>query len=407
MTAHPSRWVPSAYFSQALPYAMVITVSAVFYKNLQLSNDWIAFLTSWFFLPWLLKPVWAPLLEKTRSPGQALIFCQVACAVLCVVMMAVLLSHTDAVIPLTLIVFGVMAFLSASFDMLSDAVYIKALSTREQQRYIGVRTFFYQVARVFCIGGVVMLVGVFAKTHSYHAAWALGFVVLAMVFVVLALWHGAQLPDVHQSARQQAPLLAGTLAFFKQPGIVMGVLFLLLYNFGEAQVQRVLPLFLMSGHHGGGLAYNNHQVGVVFGLCGTIALSLGALASGWCVVRWGVKRCLWWMTVVMVTANLGYILLASDPMRWAYYAPVIIVVAQASFGLANSAYMCVLLRLSTDRRYALTWYALASGFMALGMMLPGMFSGILLAHFSFIVTFCFIWLASLVSFIMLGVVRVI
>lgn len=395
----PWHWVPSIYFSQALPYAMVITISAIFYKNLALSNSWIAFMTSWFFLPWLLKPLWSTWLQNIRSPARGLIICQLVIAIAFALLAVLLHYHIALTIDLSLVCFIAIAFVSATFDMLSDGLYIDILSSKNQQKFVGVRTFFYQLARVACIGGLVMLVGHWADGKQYRLAWQMGFLLVAALHIILALWHVWKLPSTIRPLKPHTKHLKMIIHFFKQPGIISAICFLLLYNFGEAQMQRVVPLFLMSSKTSDGLGLGNDAVGLVFGLYGTVALSIGALASGWLIIRMGLRSCLWWMTILMVFSNIGYILLAYSSTHNIYLVATAVIIAQACFGLANSGYMCALLKSANQSNHALTWYAVASSLMALGMMLPGMLSGILLAHLNFLSTFIVILAISLLSFL--------
>src|SRR5579872_3961343 len=60
-------WVPSLYFSQGVPYVIVMTLSIVMYKRLGISNTDIALYTSWLYLPWVIKPLWSPLVDITRT----------------------------------------------------------------------------------------------------------------------------------------------------------------------------------------------------------------------------------------------------------------------------------------------------------------------------------------------------
>ena len=61
--AHPWRWIPTLYFGQGLPYVVVMTLAVVMYKNLGVSNTEIALLTSWLYLPWVIKPLWGPVVD--------------------------------------------------------------------------------------------------------------------------------------------------------------------------------------------------------------------------------------------------------------------------------------------------------------------------------------------------------
>ena len=60
---NPWFWVPSLYFAEGLPYAMVMIVSVIMYKKLGLSNTDIALYTSWLYLPWVIKPLWSPIVD--------------------------------------------------------------------------------------------------------------------------------------------------------------------------------------------------------------------------------------------------------------------------------------------------------------------------------------------------------
>ena len=60
-------WVPTLYFSQGIPYVIVMTMSVVMYKRLGISNTDIALYTSWLYLPWVIKPLWSPFVDITRT----------------------------------------------------------------------------------------------------------------------------------------------------------------------------------------------------------------------------------------------------------------------------------------------------------------------------------------------------
>lgn len=391
------RWIPSVYFSQAIPYALVISTSVIFDKNLGLSNRWIAFITSWFFLPWVLKPLWAPYLESLRHHRAAVWSCQLVGSLLLLLLASELWWNPHVNWLETLLIFAAMALVSASFDMFSDGLYLRALSIPTQQWFVGVRSFAYQVARLMMIGVAAMVVGRLALAMSMEHAWALVFGTVGAVMLLLALLHRFTLPVVPQApVAAREPLWQGTKAFFRQPHMAAILAFILLYNIAEAQMQRLTPLFLLSQNEGG-LALGNWKTGELLGGVGILALSIGALVSGMLIARWGLKRCLWTMTVILNIANLGYIVLAMMVHPSEGWLVTLIGLAQLAFGLSNSAYMCVLLKVSKHPQYALTWYAMATALMALGMMFPGLPVGFVAAQCGFLDTFIVISALGCVS----------
>ena len=63
----PWGWVPTLYFSEGLPNILVAEISVLMYQQLGLSNELIAFYTSWFYLPWVIKPFWRPFVELLKT----------------------------------------------------------------------------------------------------------------------------------------------------------------------------------------------------------------------------------------------------------------------------------------------------------------------------------------------------
>ncbi len=64
---NPWYWVSSLYLAEGLPYVVVMTVSVIMYKRLNLSNTEIALYTSWLYLPWVIKPLWSPVVDLLKT----------------------------------------------------------------------------------------------------------------------------------------------------------------------------------------------------------------------------------------------------------------------------------------------------------------------------------------------------
>ena len=161
MTETPSRnawyWVPSLYFSQGIPYVMVMTMSVVMYKRLGLSNTDIAFYTSWLNLPWVIKPLWSPLVDITRTKRFWVVAMQFLVS-LALALVAISVCG-GAFLRASLFLFWIMAFASATHDIAADGFYMLSLSKHEQAWWVGLRSTFYRAAMIVGSGLLVVLAG--------------------------------------------------------------------------------------------------------------------------------------------------------------------------------------------------------------------------------------------------------
>ena len=153
----PWLWVPSLYFSQGIPYVMVMTLSVIMYKRLGISNTDLALYTSWLYLPWVIKPLWSPLVDITRTKRGWIVTLQF--------LVAVALALVAFTIPGTnffcgsLALFWLMAFASATHDIAADGFYMLGLSPHEQVWWVGLRSTFYRAAMIVGSGLLVVLAG--------------------------------------------------------------------------------------------------------------------------------------------------------------------------------------------------------------------------------------------------------
>lgn len=406
-------WVPTLYFAQGIPYVMVVSVSSTLYKNLGISNTEAAFFTSWIYLPWVIKPLWSPLVELFGRKRQwvALLQFLVGAALASVA----LTLPTPHALQWSLAVFWLIAFASASHDIAADGYYMLALSQHAQAAFVGVRSTFYRLANISGQGGLVYLSGLLKEqTGSFVTSWSLIFALIGALYLLLAAWHSRVLP--RPSADRPGPGRSAAhgftaefredfVSFFKKPGIAVTLAFLLLYRFPEAQLLKLASPFLLDPVEQGGLGLSNQAVGLAYGTVGLTALTLGGLCGGWVISRVGLKRALWPLVLAMHVPNVAFLLLAlTHPTSLALISSAL-AVEQFGYGLGFTAYLMYMI-LVADGEKKTAHYAICTGFMALGMMIPGMWSGWLQDQIGYVPFFGWVLLATLPSFIAAALIRI-
>jgi PAT family beta-lactamase induction signal transducer AmpG len=406
---HPWRWIPSLYFAQGIPYVAAMTLSVVLYKNLSVSNADIALYTSWLYLPWVIKPLWSPLVELYRTNRFWIVTLQFA--------MAVALALVALVLPgplffrASLVVFWLLAFSSATHDIAADGFYLQALRPHQQAAFVGVRSTFYRLAMIAGQGGLVWLAGTLQDRLGNPAhAWAWVFGLAAVFFALVATHHWIFLPRpatprATVTTTFGAGYVAVFAAFFRKPGIVPILAFLLLYRFAEAQLLKLVPPFLLDPRDAGGLGLTTQDVGIIYGTIGVIALTLGGLAGGAVIARFGLKRLLWPMLLSMYAPNLVFIALAVAQPSNLFVIGGSLAIEQFGYGFGFTAYM-VYMMMVADGEHRTAHYALCTGFMALGMMIPGMGAGWLQEKLGYVNFFVWVCVATIPSFLATAAIKV-
>jgi PAT family beta-lactamase induction signal transducer AmpG len=376
---NPWLWVPSLYFSQGIPYVIVMSMSVIMYKRLGLSNADIAFYTSWLNLPWVIKPLWSPLVDLKRTKRFWVVTMQFLIAGgLALVAWAVTTRHFFF---LSLALFQVMAFASATHDIAADGFYMLSMSQHEQAWWVGLRSTFYRAAMIVGSGLLVMLAGALeTRSGNIPMAWAITLFVVAGLFLVFSLWHSFILPrpagdgPVGAGRNLVAEFFATFGEFFRKPGVLMAVGFILLYRFDEAQLSKVISPFLLDARQKGGLALTTSQVGLAYGTFGVAALTCGGLLGGFTAARYGLKTMLPIMAGAMYLPKLVFVFLSwRQPENFQMVCGGV-AVEQFGYGFGFTAFMLYMLYFADGPRRT-AHYAICTGFMALGMMIPGLWSG--------------------------------
>ena len=407
---HPWRWVPTLYFCQGIPYVVVVNLSVILYKRFDFSNADIALYTSWLYLPWVIKPLWSPLVDRFRTKRFWVVSLQfVIGAALASVALTVPASFFFRA---SLAVFWLMAFSSATHDIAADGFYLLALPPHQQAAFVGVRSTFYRLAMIAGQGGLVFLAGRLEETTGVVSrAWSSTLLLPAALFGFAGLYHLFVLPrptgdhPVRSAPDPLADYLEVFAAFFRKPGIAFILAFLLLYRLGEAQLLKLVAPFLLDGRAAGGLGLSTQQVGILYGTIGVAALIFGGLLGGYVISLFGLKRMLWPMLVSMHLPNVVFIFLAlTQPAN----LPVIgaaLTIEQFGYGFGFTAYM-VYMMMVAQGEHRTAHYAICTGLMALGMMVPGMPAGWLQEHLGYAHFFIWTCLAMLPSFAATALVRV-
>lgn len=164
----PWAWIPTLYFAQGLPYVAVMTVSVIMYKRLGISNTDIALYTSWLYLPWVIKPFWSPFIDLLKTKRWWVVAMQI--------LVGAGLAGIAFTIPasnffqLTLAVFWLIAFSSATHDIAADGFYMLALDSHDQAMYVGIRSTFYRIATITGQGLLIIIAGLLESSTGLKPA---------------------------------------------------------------------------------------------------------------------------------------------------------------------------------------------------------------------------------------------
>ena len=400
-TKNPWSWIPTLYFAEGLPYVLVMTVSVIMYKNLGISNTEIAFYTSWLYLPWVIKPFWSPFVDllKTKrwwiTTMQLLIGAGLAGIAF--------FLPTSFFFQATLAVFWLMAFSSATHDIAADGFYMLALNESEQSLFVGIRNIFYRIATITGQGLLIVLAGMLEKwTGNIPYAWSLVFFVCAGLFIAIGLYHTYQLPKPTTDKGASLGSLGNLFkTFFQKKGIVLSLAFILLYRLGEAQLAKLASPFLLDSPEMGGLNLSTEQVGIIYGTIGVIALLVGGIVGGIVASKHGLKKWLWYMVAAMNVPNLVYVYMAFVQPENFWVISSCVAIEQLGYGFGFTAFMLYLIYV-VQGPYQTAHYAICTGFMALGMMLPGMIAGWLQELMGYDWFFVWVCLCTLPGIILAG-----
>lgn len=410
--AHPLLWVPSLYFAMGTPMIAVSLVAAIMYKNLGLNNTEIAAYTGLMNLPWVLKPFWAPFLELYRTKKFFVLSMEL---VMVVTFTATALAlQMPAFVPLTIALFWISGFASATQDIAGDGVYITSTTEKEQGLYMGIQGMFWNLARVLVSGALVGLTELLYKWASKGApppttgtdpAWRLAWMpVMGLVAAILLLafvWHWFRLPPgarAPEAPRNTAEVITTTLdawvSFFRKPRIWMMIAVVFFYRFGEGFIEKIGPLFLLDKREIGGLGLNNYHLGNINGI-GTISYIAGTLLGGFLASRWSLKRSFVLLAVGLNVPHVTFFYLSQALPTDISWITVVVLIEKFGYGFGTVGMMLYIMQEMSPGRYRTAHYAFGTGIMALTMTVTGTVSGRIQELLGYQAFFVFVLLMSI------------
>ena len=390
------------------------------FKNMGMPNGQLALYTSMLYLPWVIKPLWSPFVDIIRTKRWWIITMQVLMSAAMLLLPFLLPQSSGEVLaasPLffvTLALFWVTAFASATHDIAADGFYMHGLDSGSQAEFVGIRSTFYRLSSIFGQGVLVALAG-FVDNHTgdVHLAWKITLLVSAAIFSSVTLYHTWGLPRPASDAPSTATTAMDIIrefcrtfvTFFRKKGVVIAMIFMLLYRLPEAFLVKMMNPFLLDSHAAGGLGLSTEAVGIVYGTVGVAALTVGGILGGIAASRWGLKKALWPMALSLTLPCLSFVFLAAFQPESLWVIGSCVALDQFGYGFGFTAYMLYLIYFS-EGEFKTAHYSLCTAFMALSRMLPGLVAGYVQEWLGYTSFFIFIMICCLVTVAVTFLVKV-
>ncbi len=395
-TISPWAWVPTLYFAQGIPYFIVNNISVIMFTKMGVPNGEMAMFTSLLYLPWFIKPFWSPFVDIIKTKRWWTVTMQMVMSVALILLFATLPRPSADMIAsgqtpismftVTLVLFMITAFASATHDIAADGFYMIALSQSNQAAFVGIRSTFYRLASIFGQGVLVAIAGMIElKSGNIPRSWSLTLLISAIIFSVVTLYHTFIIPKPQaDKSTLEGEAKTGSAIFkefarsfvtyFKKPYVWIAIVFMLLYRLPEAFLIKMCMPFLVAAKDLGGLGLSTANTGIVYGTVGVLFLTLGGILGGLYASKVGLKKSLWVMAACMTLPCLTFVYLSIFQPSNLVYISIAIAIEQFGYGFGFTAYMLYMMYFS-DGEFKTSHYAICTGFMALSMMIPGMFAG--------------------------------
>ena len=381
------------------------------FKNMGMPNGMLALYTSLLYLPWVIKPLWSPFVDIIRSKRWWIITMQILMSAAMLILPFLLPQTTGETIvktPLfyiTLALFWVTAFASATHDIAADGFYMLGLDSGTQAEFVGIRSTFYRLSSIFGQGVLVALAGFLdTRTGDVHLAWKITLLVSAAIFAAITLYHTWGIPKPSSDKMSYAKTAGDIIrefgrtfaTFFQKKYVLTALLFMLLYRLPEAFLVKMMNPFLLDSQIDGGLELSTESVGIIYGTIGVAALTTGGILGGIAASRWGLKRSLWPMALALTLPCLSFVFLAAFQPSSLWLISSCVALDQFGYGFGFTAYMLYLIYFS-EGEFKTAHYSLCTAFMALSMMLPGMVAGYIQEVLGYTMFFGFVMICCLVT----------
>ena len=413
----PITWVPSVYFAMGLPFVVLNIVSVLMFKGMGIRDGQITFWTSLIMMPWTLKFLWSPFLEMYKTKKFFVVLTQLVTGL--GFLLVGLVLHLPWFFSLCIFLMAIIAFSGATHDIATDGVYMAELSKEEQASWIGWQGAFYNIAKIVASGGLVWVAGRLIKhfggvegatkevMHSAATnAWMIVMIAIGALMILLGLYHIKQLPSGKgtavktESAKETFDRLVEVLKnFFTKKHIVYYIFFIILYRFGEGFVMKIVPLFLKAARSEGGLGLNEEQIGLYYGTFGAAAFVLGSVLAGYYISHFGLKRTLFSLCCIFNLPFIAYTFLSQVQPESGLLIGSMITLEYFGYGFGFAGLTLFMMQQIAPGKHQMAHYAFASGIMNLGVMLPGMVSGLISDAIGYKWFFVFTLIATIPAFL--------
>ncbi|NLD22723.1 MAG: AmpG family muropeptide MFS transporter, partial [Bacteroidales bacterium] len=314
----------------------------------------------------------------------------------------------------TLAFFWIMAFSSATHDIAADGFYMLALDDSQQSFFVGIRSTFYSLASITGQGFLIILAGFLERTTSnIPYSWSLTFFIMAGLFLAFFVYHRFLLPypksDTGKAVFTPTEVMKEFVntfkSFFTKKGIGLALTFILVYRLAEAMLVKLAYPFLLDPREIGGLGLRTEDAGLAYGTFGVVALTLGGIIGGILASRKGLKYWIWPMALAITLPNAAYLLMAiyqPESFIWIYIA---VATEQFGYGFGFTAYMLFMIYFSQGE-HKTAHYSICTGFMALGMMIPGMAAGWIQEQLGYLNFFIFIMITTIPTLLIIPFIKI-
>lgn len=401
---NPWYWIPLLNFASGLPYAIIISVSVIMYKNLGIGNEDIGIYTSLLYLPWVIKPLWSPFIDLYATKRKWFLAMQLLISIAFLTVGFVIPMNHFFVISLAF--FWVAAFASASNDVASDGFYLLTLEKDQQSFFLGIRSTFYRLSMLTGNGLIVIIGGYLEQEYGdKQKAWSYTMIIVGLLMTLITIYNYFATPRTEKAIAKNsveatnASFASVFSSFFKKKQIGIILAFILLFRLGESQLLKMLTPFLIDDQAVGGMGLTTQDVGVIYGTFGVISLTIGGIIGGIVISRDGLGKWMLPMILAMHLPIVGFVLLAHFHPASVYYIYATVIAEQFGYGFGFAAFMMYLIYVAEGESKT-SHYALATGFMALGMMLPGMASGFIQEYLGYGNFFIWVFLATVPGLIL-------
>ena len=410
----PLLWVPSGYFTMALTYVTLTSVTAIMFKNLGMDNGRAAEYASYLILAYTIKPLFAPFVEMYRTK-KFFVLCAQLILGLGFAGVALVMGLPNGTV-LLLIAFWIMSFVGATQDIASDGVYVTSLDHRAQSLYCGIQSLSWNIGPIVASGGLVYLSG-WLHVNQYHHdpkvfgpdwidAWQIIFYIVGGITLAMAAWHLRAMPDGARA--ENAPtslngawhiLRDSFVTFFQKRDVWTMIAFAFLFRLSIGFLEKIGPFFMVDPVAKGGLGLSNELLGIVYGTYGLIAVLLGSLLGGIFVARRGLKSTLFLLCCAVNIPNITFLLMSIYQPSNLLAISAGVAVEKFFFGFGSVGFMIYLMQQLAPGKYTTAHYAFGTGLMGLCMMVTGVISGHLQQHLGYVSYFAFVMTATIPSFI--------